>query len=186
MSKEVPSVLASSVCWSLQCLISALAQGDGGRHVLGSLVQSCCGEGGTLQTNNTGVCSQCLSHTGPAPAHGVCTLPCPHCSGSRLLCREPSKASPGLLAPPRSKLLRFRHLGSPQRRRLSWACVLCPSQVRAAQVMRCLASAVAATYSLLAAGFSGCRTGAPSQADVDRPDPQEVLVSKEACLQFYR
>ena len=28
-------------------------------------------------------------------------------------------------------------------------------------------------------------TGAPSQADVDRPDPQEVLVSKEACLQFY-
>ena len=27
-----------------------------------------------LQTNNTGMCSQCLSHTGPAPAHGVCTL----------------------------------------------------------------------------------------------------------------
>ena len=33
---------------------------------------------------------------------------------------------------------------------------------------------------------SMCKTGAPSQADVDRPDPQEVLVSKEACLQFYR
>ena len=42
---------------------------------LGSLVQSCSGEGGTLQTNNTGLCSQCLSHTGPAPAHGACTLP---------------------------------------------------------------------------------------------------------------
>ena len=27
-----------------------------------------------LQTNNTGVCSQCLSHTGPAPTHGVCAL----------------------------------------------------------------------------------------------------------------
>ena len=27
---------------------------------------------------------------------------------------------------------------------------------------------------------------AADQADVDRPDPQEVLVSKEACLQFYR
>ena len=26
-SKAVPSVLASSVCWSLQCLISALTQG---------------------------------------------------------------------------------------------------------------------------------------------------------------
>ena len=34
--------------------------------------------------------------------------------------------------------------------------------------------------------LSRCATGAPSQADVDRPDPQEVLVSKEACLQFYR
>ena len=64
-SKAVPSVLASSVCWSLQCLISVLIQG--GRWwtlFLGSLVQSHCGEGGTLQTNNTGVCSQCLGHTG--------------------------------------------------------------------------------------------------------------------------
>ena len=42
---------------------------------LGSLVQSYCGEGGTLQTNNTGMCSQCLSHTGPAPAHGTRALP---------------------------------------------------------------------------------------------------------------
>ena len=24
-----------------------------------------------LQTNNTGVCLQCLSHTGPAPTHGA-------------------------------------------------------------------------------------------------------------------
>ena len=35
-----------------------------------------------------------------------------------------------------------------------------------------------------AAQFSGCTTGVPSQADVDHPQPQEVLVSKEACLQF--
>ena len=34
-------------------------------------------------------------------------------------------------------------------------------------------------------GYLGVKTGAPSQADVNRPDPQEVLVSKEACLQFY-
>ena len=52
--------------------------------------------------------------------------------------------------------------------------------------MRCLASTVAATYRLPAAGFSGCATGAPSQVDVDRPEPQEVLVSKEACLLFCR
>ena len=62
-------------CWSLQCLISTLTQGAVVDTFLGSLVQSCCGEGGTLQTNNTGVCSQCLSHTGPAPAHGACSLP---------------------------------------------------------------------------------------------------------------
>ena len=66
------------------------------------LVQSHCGEGGTLQTNNTGVCSQCLSHTGPAPAHGA------HNSGSRLLHQELSEAGPGLHAPPRSKPLRLR------------------------------------------------------------------------------
>ena len=42
---------------------------------VGSLVQSRCGERGTLQTKNTGVCSPCLSHTGPAPAHGACALP---------------------------------------------------------------------------------------------------------------
>ena len=54
-----------------------------------------------LQTNNTGMCSQCLSHTGPAPAHGV------HRSGSTLLRQEPSEASPRLHAPPRSKPLRL-------------------------------------------------------------------------------
>ena len=41
---------------------------------------------------------------------------------------------------PRSKLLRFRFLGTPQRHRLSWVCVLCPSLVRAAQATRCWAS----------------------------------------------
>ena len=49
---------------------------------------------------------------------------------------------PGLHALPRSKQLRFRFLGTPQRHRLGWACVLCPSQVRAAQVIRCLAKAL--------------------------------------------
>ena len=60
---------------------------------------------------------------------------------SRLLCRELSKAGPGLRALPRSKPLRFRFSGPPHRRRLGWACVLCPSQARAAQGARCLASA---------------------------------------------
>ena len=73
--KVVPSVLAS-VCWSLQCLIFALTQG--GRwwtlFFLGSFVQLRCVEGGMLQTNNTGMCLQYLSHTGSVPAHGTCSL----------------------------------------------------------------------------------------------------------------
>ena len=139
-------------------------------------------EGGMLQTDNTGVSSQCLSHTGSAPAHGACSLPA-H-TAQALGC--PARNYPWPPASPRSKLLRFRHSGSPQKLRFSCACVLCPSQVQAAQVMRCLASAIAATYRLPAARLSRCTTGAPSQADVDRPDPQEVLVSKEACLKFCR
>ena len=91
--------LTSSVCSSLQCLISTLTGGTGGGHffvclfVLGSLVQSHCGEGGMLQTNKSGMCSQCLSPTGPAPARGT------HHSGSMLLHREPSEAGPRLHAP---------------------------------------------------------------------------------------
>ena len=92
-----------------------------------------------LQTINTGLCSQCPSHAGPAPAHSA------HSSGSRLLCREPSEAGPGLHAPPRSKLLRLRHSGSLQRRRLVGPafCALPMSKY-----LRCLVSAVAETYRL--------------------------------------
>ena len=137
-----------SLCFSFFCLlvssVSNFHPDTRGRWwtlFLGSLVQSCCGEGGTLQTNNIGVCLQYFSHTRFATSHSLGL-------GSRLLCRELSKAGPGLHAPPRSKPLRFRHSGSPQRRRLGWACILCPSQLRAAQMTRCLASLVAATYRL--------------------------------------
>ena len=56
--------------------------------------------------------------------------------------RELSEAGPGLCAFPRSKPIRFRFLGTPRRRRLCWACVLCPSQVRVAQATRRLGSTV--------------------------------------------
>ena len=110
---------------------------------LGSLVHSCCWEGGTVQTNITGVCgecSQCLGHTGSAPTHRVCAFPvytaqAPGCSAGELC-----KAGPRLCALPRSKPFWFRFSGTPQRCTLSWVCVLCPSQVRAAQATRCLAS----------------------------------------------
>ena len=127
-----------------------------------------------LQTNSTGVCSQCLSHVGPAPIHGA------HRSGSRLLRRELSEAGPGLHAPPRSKPFRFRHSGSPQRRRLGGACVLCPPRSEQLSVWRAWSLRLIASP-IPAAQLSGCTTGAPSQADGARPEPQEVLVSKEAC-----
>ena len=71
------SLLASSVCWSLQCLISTLTQRGGGEHFF-RLTCSVVLWGGMLQTNNTGVCReclQCLGHTGFAPAHGMCAFP---------------------------------------------------------------------------------------------------------------
>ena len=81
---------------------------------LGSLVQFCCGEGRTLQTNITGVCgerSQYLGRTGFAPTHGVCAFPvytaqAPGCSAGN------SKAGPGLCVLHRSKPLRFRFSGT--------------------------------------------------------------------------
>ena len=94
-------------------------------------------------------CAHSVSATLGLPLLMRVCFPCLHCLGSRLLCQELSEAGAGLYTLPRSKPLRFRYLGSPQRCRLGWACVLCPSQVRAAQVTRCLASMVTVTYCLL-------------------------------------
>ena len=104
---------------------------------LGSVVRSCYGEGGTLQTNNTGVCGeclQCLGHTGFAPAHGMCAFPvytaqalgcsagnclrpalgCMHFpglnrsgSGTWVVLRGADLVGPAFCALPRSKQLRW-------------------------------------------------------------------------------
>ena len=144
---------------------------------LGSLVQLCCGEGGMLQTNNTGMCLQCLSHTGPAPAHSA------HHSGSTLLCREPSEAGPRLHAPPRSKPLRLA-LRYPSEAQiwlgLRFVAFPGPSSSGVGERGRCDLSPFPAAH------FSGCTAGAPCQADGACPEPQEVLVSNQACLQFGR
>ena len=88
---------------------------------LGSLVQLCCGEGETLQTNITCVCaecSQCLDHTGFAPAHGGVCLPDLHCSGSKLLCWVycPKRALPFI----HFLGISCSGLGTPQRHRFGW------------------------------------------------------------------
>ena len=119
--------------------------------------------------------------------------------------------APGLNVLPRSKLLRFRFRfsGTPQRCRLAWACILCPSQVWTAQVIRCLASTGTPSWglwliasSIPATGFSGYTTRMSSQVcrvsllgrwslaatllvDIDHPESQ-VLVSNDACLKFGR
>ena len=104
--------------------------------------------GRNTTTNVTGVCGECsqwFSHTGCAPAHGLCAFPvytaqALSCSAGNCLRRALGFVHfPGLSRP---------GSGTPPRRRLSWACVLCPSQVRAAQVTRCLASSVTATCHL--------------------------------------
>ena len=135
---------------------------------LGSLVQLCCGEGGTLQTNITGVCGecfQCLGHTGFAPAHGVCAFPvytaqglgcsgwnclrlalgCMHfpglsrsSSGTWALHKGADSVGPTFCILPRSEQLRWRG---------AWR----------AQSLRLITSAVPANR------FSGCTTSAPSQ-----------------------
>ena len=91
------------------------------------------------QTNNTGMCSQCLSHTGHAPAHGA------HCSGSTLLHWEPSEASPRMHAPPQSKPLR---LSSQVALRSGDSVGPAFCALPRTEWLRCVASAVAATYRL--------------------------------------
>ena len=138
-------ILASSVSKSLQCLISTLTQVG----KVGHLVRLTCLVvlwGGRNTANKDHWCVWgVLAVYGP---HWVCPIsqrvcfPSLHCSGSRLLFRETLQAGPGFHALPKSKLLRFRFLGTPQKHRLGWACILCPFQVRAAQATRCLASAL--------------------------------------------
>ena len=139
-SKVVPSVRASSVCWSLQCLISALIQRWRWwtlfffffkAHLFSRVVGR---EGRCKQI--TLACARSASATLGLPLLMACVASLPTLLSSRLLCREPSEASPEWYALPRSKPPRFRYLGSPQRHRLGWACVLCPSQVRAAQTRK--------------------------------------------------
>ena len=83
---------------------------------MGLLVQWCCGEGGALQTNVTGMCgehSQCPATLGlrPLMAHVLSRL---HCSGSRPLSRERAPSC-----------VRCQFPGPPQRCSLGWACILC-------------------------------------------------------------
>ena len=127
-------ILASSVCWSFQRLISALTQGgDGGNGNFFRLTCSVMLWGGRNTVNKY------HWHVWEVltlfQLHWICPSSRPVCfhslhfSGSRLLFQELSEAGPGSPALPRSKLLRLRFLGTSQMHRLCWACILYPSQV---------------------------------------------------------
>ena len=142
--------------------------------------------GGTLQTNNTGVCSQCLGHTGFAPAHGMCAFPV--YTAQALGCstgNHPRPALGCLHLPGVSRSgsgTRVVLRGADSHLGLRFVPFPDPSSSGDEVFGACDCCDLLPPHRWL----SRCATGAPSQADVDRPDPQEVLVSKEACLQFYR
>ena len=165
LPKRFPLFILASVCWSLLCLISALPQEVRGGHFFFRLAWSAV----LWRGRNTGSNCHWRVLTRGLPPLTARVLSRLHCSDSGLLCRELSDASPCLHALLRSGPLRFRVSGTPQRRRLGWACVLRPAQARAAQVTRCLAGEFARSWRLRltrspipAARFSGCTMGAPS------------------------
>ena len=186
-------ILASSVCKSLQCLISALTQGGKGGHLF-RLTCSVLLGGGRNPANKYHRCVwRVLAVYGPhwvCPGHGSMCFPgvltllrlqvalwgcCPKralcfmhflglsCSGSRSRVLHKGTDSVGPEVCTLPRSEQLRHPG-----------------VWRAGSLRLIASPVPA------AQFSGCITGAPSQRDVDRPESQEVLVSNEAGLQFGR
>lgn len=123
-----------------ECLISALTQGVGGRSSLGSLVQLCRGKGGTLQTISlacVGI-ARSVEVYWVAP-HDLCVFNL-HCSDSRLPCRRTVQSGPWVVSLPRSKLSRFRLLGTPQgtdsfRKSCSLYCLLSPQHSSGEQML---------------------------------------------------
>ena len=107
-------VYLASVCRSLQCLISALTQGGGGgllfRFTCSVVLQGGRGAADRYHWPVWGALAVFWPHWVclPLMAHVL------HCSGSRLLYMEPALSC-----------LRFQFLGTPKKRRLDWACVLC-------------------------------------------------------------
>ena len=133
ISRAAPSlfILASSVCNSLQCLISRLTQGGKGDHLFRPICSVVLWGGrdtanryywhvwGVLTVYGPyWVCPSSRRHVLP----GVYTAQAPGSSAGAL-----SKADPVFCALPRFKLLRFS--GIPQEHKLGWACALYPCQV---------------------------------------------------------
>ena len=129
---------------------------------------------------------------GLPPLTGVC-FPCLHCSGSRLLYRERALS-----------WVRFQFSGTPQKRGLGWACILClpqPEQLRPPGAGRAHSPQVRCAFSpprsqpqspcapwvRLVSVLQSWSLATTLPADVNCPESQEVFGQKlEACLQFGR
>ena len=173
--------LASSVCWSLQCLISTLTQGGQWwthffffkAHLFSHAVgrEGCCKQ-------ITLACALSVSATLGMPLLVVHTTKALCCSARNLL-----RPALGCM-----HLSGLSHSGSALRQPLE-------AQIRLGLCFVPLpgpgSSGVWRARSLRLIAFPCCSVfwvycWRPSQADGDCREPQEVLVSKEACLQFGR
>ena len=144
---------------------------------LGSLVQSCCGEGGALQAD-IAVCgehSPCSGHTGFAPYRGVCAFPvytaqapgcsiwsgpCVECGSSfRVLHRSADSVAPAFCAFPARAAQAARSLTG----------ALSPGAVRL------LPSVAPACFHPRWSGVCALCLAATLQADVNHPESQEVF-----------
>ena len=138
---------------------------------LGSLVQLCCGERGTLQTKIPLACVGSahsvwsilgLSQLMAVHASHAYTAQAPGCSARAL-----SQVDPAFHALLRPKPLGF--LGAPQGHRPRWAVCFVPFPDLAAQVTRCLVNSVPGgpcilfTCPVSAAQFPGCASRAQSR-----------------------
>ena len=129
-----------------------------------------------MQRNTTGVCGECsqwMDHTGFAPAQGSMYFLGPQCSGFRVLCKGTVPSGPAFHALLRPKLLGF--LGAPQGHRPRWAVCFVPFPNLAAQVTRCLVSAL---FQVVHASYSPPRSRPLSFLGV----PQEHSPACAACF----
>ena len=155
LPKQFPLfILASSFCWSLLCLISSLTEGGESGHFFRLTCSVVLWRRNTANIVVYVESTRSVWVTLGLPLLMVCVL-----SQSTLLRLQVALQGmgPGMRVLSRSKLLRFRFLGTPQRHRLGWTCVLCPYQVRAAQATKCLVNTVSPRW-----GGGGCILLPPS------------------------
>ena len=167
LPKRFPLFILASVCWSLLCLISALTPGV---WLWSLFFQACLVSRALEREGHWEQLSLASAHTGVAPAHGarafLSTLlrlwvalrfppgPGPSSSGDQVLGTRIRPVGGCGLPPPRSQPLVFWVYN--RHAFLGVPCVYSGELV------------------------SGC----DPLVDVDRPESQEVLVSREVCLHF--